>query len=82
MQTPNDTTSTAQNVSPHVVKQALDTIRIVADCIKTAGELPSGHLYAMLANVLNLNEYNRIIEILCNAGLISNHNHLLKWELK
>ena len=78
----NDSTSTRQCVHPDLVKQALDKIRTVADCVRTASEIPSGTLYSIFLNVMSLDEYQRIIATLKNAGIISETNYLLKWELK
>ena len=62
-----------------LIDQALVKIRIVADCIKEVGGIPSGHLYAMVMGYFTLKEYEKIIEILINAGLIKKKNHLLTW---
>ena len=77
-----ETINPGQCVYPDLVKQALDKIRTIADCVKTAGEIPSGTLYALSLNVLSLDEYERIIATLKNAGIISESNYLLKWELE
>jgi hypothetical protein len=62
-------------------KQAFEHVKIVAECIAVAGSIPSGHLYAMLnAKGFSLEVYQRIIDVLKNAKLVSESHHLLKWE--
>jgi hypothetical protein len=51
----------------------------VADCIREVGEVPSGHLYAMLTGVLTLNEYSMVIAILRARGDVTQRGHLLCW---
>lgn len=62
----------------------LAAIRFVAvailEAITAAGArgIPSGHLYAMLINRMNLDSYNKFIDALVKHGKITNHGHLLK----
>jgi len=63
------------------IKSGLDIIRAVADAIKEAKEIPSGHLYAMMMNHICLAEYEKIIGILKNAGIITEKMNLLKWNI-
>jgi hypothetical protein len=61
-------------------KAGLELIALLADTIKTLGEVPSGHIYARVMHVLSLEQYNTIINILKNANIIEETNgHLLKW---
>ena len=59
---------------------ALEIIKAVADTIKELGSVPSGHLYAQLMGHLTLDQYNQIIGVLKNTGLVSESNHLLTWN--
>ena len=61
------------------VKAALGILRAVADAIRELGEVPSGHLYAHLMSKLSLEQYEQVIDVLKQAGLITESNHLLTW---
>ena len=61
------------------VKAALGILRAVADAIRELGEVPSGHLYAHLMSKLSLEQYEQVIGVLKQAGLITESNHLLTW---
>ena len=66
--------------TPHNdVKAALGILRAVADAIRELGEVPSGHLYAHLMGKLSLEQYEQVIGVLKQAGLITESNHLLTW---
>jgi hypothetical protein len=58
---------------------SIDTIHAIAEAIRTAGEVPSGHLYAQLMGVLDLETYTAIIAMLKRSGLVAEHGHLLTW---
>jgi hypothetical protein len=61
------------------VKAALGILGAVADTIRELGEVPSGHLYAHLMSKLSLEQYEQVIGVLKQAGLITESNHLLTW---
>ena len=61
------------------VTAALGILKVVADAIRELGEVPSGHLYAHLMSKLSLEQYEQVIGILKQAGLITESNHLLTW---
>lgn len=56
-------------------------IRIVADAIREAKEIPSGTLYAACMDMgMPLEVYQKIIDTLKGAGLVEETPaHLLKW---
>ena len=61
-------------------RQALvDVLVILGQAIREAGEIPSGHLYAMLMGKMGLNTYTQMITLLKKQGLVSEEYHLLKW---
>ena len=63
-----------------LVSQAKQVVLAIAEVIKEAGEIPSGHLYATLnGNRMSLDTYNMIIGILVASGKVTNKGHLLKW---
>ena len=51
----------------------------IADAIRVAGPIPSGHLYALLMSVMSLEEYTILINALKQAKLISESNYLLTY---
>jgi hypothetical protein len=68
-------------ISKQEVHGGLNTIRAVADAIKEANEIPSGHLYAAVMQWVDLCGYEKIISILTRAGLVEETpGHLLKWK--
>jgi len=60
-------------------KAALQIIHAISESIRELGSIPSGHLYAQVMGHLSLEEYNAIIKILVNAGLVKESNHVLTW---
>ena len=68
-------------VTPDQIKASLGVLKAIADTIKELKEVPSGHLYAGVMNTLSLEEYNTVIGILKRAGLVTEVNYLLKWNV-
>lgn len=69
------------SITKQDIADTLTTIKIVADLIKAAGEIPSGHLYSALnAKGMELRTYDRIIDMLVSGGLVTKSNHLLTWK--
>ena len=62
------------------IKAMLAVVQSIAEIIRLAKEIPSGHLYARLMNSMDLNQYTSIIECLKRTGLIEEINHMLKWK--
>jgi hypothetical protein len=53
----------------------------IADAIRDAKEIPSGHLYAAVMEWVDLCGYEKIISILKRAGLVEETPaHLLRWK--
>jgi hypothetical protein len=71
---------TIQNpaIRAHIAKREAQALAI-AECIRSLGTVPSGEIYAMVMNVLPLDEYNKMIAALVKIGAIENDGHLLKW---
>ncbi len=59
--------------------QAVLVILAVAETIREARTVPSGHLYAMLMDRLTIDGYRSIIATLKGAGLVSESSNLLTW---
>jgi len=62
------------------VKAAVGMIKAVADAIKELGRVPSGSLYATLMNHLTIDQYNQIVSVLKNAGLVKDVYGELVWQ--
>ena len=77
------TTATAHSTD---ARRTLAAIKLVADCIREAGEIPSGHLYALLmGHGCTLAQYESIIGILTAStddtpALVGLRGHLLTWQ--
>jgi len=61
------------------VEQFTELTVTVAEAIREAGEIPSGHLYAQLMGRLSLDLYNEMVATMKRAGLIEETNHVLKY---
>ena len=60
--------------------RAVRIAHIVAEAIRDLGEVPSGHLYARLMGVMELQQYEQVIDLLIDAQLIERTPaHLLRW---
>jgi 2-hydroxychromene-2-carboxylate isomerase len=67
-------------MTPEQTKSAVATVQILAEAIREAKEIPSGHLYALCMDRLSLDQYEGAIGILKRTGLVSEKSHLLKWN--
>ena len=61
------------------VKAAATMLIVIADTIREAKSIPSGHLYAILMPYMSLETYTSIINGLKDAGVVKESNHLLTW---
>ena len=57
----------------------LKVVMAIAEAIRDLGTVPSGHLYARVMGILSLDQYNQIVGILKNQGLVSESHYELKW---
>ena len=71
--------TTTTHMTPTDAIAAVETMKAVADAIRSLGEVPSGHLYANLVGQLSLAQFEQIIGILKRAGLVREKGHLLTW---
>jgi hypothetical protein len=63
-----------------VQSAAKQLIVIMGETIRDCGEVPSGHLYAQVMHLINLESYNMVIEILEKMHCIKvGRNHLITW---
>ncbi len=66
-------------VTKEQITAVVRTIAVVAELIRELGEVPSGHLYAQLMDQMGLLTYDRVIDQLKRAKLVSESNHVLRW---
>jgi len=72
-----------EEISKEKAKATVLIAKTVADAIKEAGEIPSGHLYSILMGVMDLGQYQALIDIFKEAGVVNETpNHLLQWIKK
>ena len=69
------------NITKEKIQATIEAVRAVADAIKELGTVPSGHLYARLMGFCTLEQYQKLIDILVNAGLVTvGADHLITWK--
>lgn len=61
------------------VRAAIEVTMAYAKAIRELKEVPNGHLYTRMMGHLSLDEHNRIIQVLKDAGVVTESNYLLKW---
>ena len=61
------------------LKAGLDAIRALADTIRHLKRVPSGVLYARLMGSMDLRQYESMIRLLKDSGLVREVNHELIW---
>ena len=50
--------------------KAVQVAHAVAEVIRNLGEVPSGHLYARVMGVMDLRQYEQVIDLLVDAKLV------------
>ena len=66
-------------MSKDEIKAAVMAAAAVAEAIRAAGSVPSGHLYAELMGQIDFGTYSSIVGVLKRTGLVKETNHLLEW---
>ncbi len=62
------------------VRAGVNATLAIAEAIRELKQVPAGHLYARLMSVLSLDQFNALVRILINAGLVrEDSSHLLMW---
>lgn len=69
----------SSNATPEQKRAAITLMISVLDVIRTAGRIPSGHLYAQVMGHMDLRTYELIIERLKGTRLVEEKNHELIW---
>jgi len=69
-----------KNVTKEEVKAALEILTVVAGLIRELGTVPAGHLYAQLADKMDLAGFEKMIGILVDQGFVKRYQSgLLQW---
>ena len=61
------------------LKAGLDAIRALADTIREVKRVPSGVLYGRLMGSMDLRQYESMIRLLKDSGLVREVNYELIW---
>jgi hypothetical protein len=61
------------------LRAALEITFVVAELIRSKGEIPSGELYSLLMDKVSFEGYQGLLRTLTNAKLIKVSNHLITW---
>lgn len=66
------------------IQHAITITVALGQAILKAGlrAIPSGHLYAMVMEKVDIETYTKCINLLKDKGLVSEKFNLLKWEAK
>lgn len=72
-------TSIRNSETADLAVRALMLASVVGDAIQVVGEIPAGHLYAMLMDRMNIQQFDAIIGVLKRARLVSEAAHMLTW---
>jgi hypothetical protein len=57
----------------------LEVLVSMAEVVRTAGEIPAGHLYARMMGSVSLATYRQLEARLVGSGLVEKRGHLLRW---
>ena len=69
-----------ETITRDELKAGLRTVQTIAEAIREVKRIPSGHLYAQVIGKLELSAYERILNILKNAGLIEIKSDEIIWK--
>ena len=61
------------------VRSAVDVLLAISKAVEELKEVPSGHLYSVLMNKIKLEDYEKCLDILNKAGVVSKKGDLVVW---
>ncbi len=64
------------------LQAGLAALKAIADAVRELKQVPSGHIYAAVMGVMDINAYEKAVSMLCNAGVIRKAGDLLVWNLE
>ena len=76
MQLDNTTIVTA---TKEQVRSAVQFVCVLAEAIREAGEIPAGHLYAMVMSRCDLSTFESFLSRLYGANLVERRGDVLVW---
>ena len=71
--------TTTPPVTTTQVKAAVNLVFTVAEALRESGSVPSGHLYAAMMSVVDMNGFENILGILKRAGIVRQSGDMLHW---
>ncbi len=74
-----DTIMNPTKPTPEQIKAAFAMTAAVAEAIRAAGQIPAGTLYAALCAKVDIQGFDKMMNILKGAGLVREVSHLLIW---
>jgi len=75
-----DTIMNPTTVTPEQTKAAFRVVLAVTDTIREAGRVAEGPLYAMLCDRMDLQAFERMVQIIVNTKLVKREGHELVWQ--
>jgi hypothetical protein len=61
------------------IRAGFEILKATAEAIRDAGQVPAGHLYAMLCGHLSIGGFESLISTLVNADLVKRNGDMLVW---
>lgn len=61
------------------IAAAVAALTEITRAIHDLGEVPAGHLYAVLCGQMSLAQFDHAIGIIVNTGLVARNGDLLRW---
>jgi hypothetical protein len=61
------------------IASGIKVLAALAEAIREAGTIPSGHLWAASMGHMDFETYSKAIRMLAQAGVIKTSNHTLTW---
>lgn len=61
------------------MQAAVQIMKAVAEAIKEAGSIPSGHLYSQLMGKMSLGSYEKMIAMMQRMGIIKVDDHFISY---
>jgi len=63
------------------IQGGFQILQAVSEAIREAGKIPSGTLYAVLCDKMDIGTYNKVISILKNSTVIRESGNVLYWNV-
>lgn len=64
------------------IKSGFVILQAISEAIREVKEIPNGKLYSMLCDKMDINTYNKAIQILKNSTVIRESNNVLYWNVE